>query len=105
MELIYLYCTGQETDIQVVEHTVTSLLLVAELCKGEEMEARHPGTTRRDKRVSSGTVLQKVLLVTDISNFLRSNRNTLNSRTESANGFKLTTRNVFHTHKHILGAK
>ena len=97
--------TGQETDIQVVEHTVTSELLVAGQYKGEEMEARHPGTTRRDERVSSGTVHQEGLLVTDISNFLRSKRKKLNSRTESANGFKLTTRNVFHTHKHILGAK
>ena len=91
--------------MQVVEHTVTSELLVAGLCKGEEMEARHPGTTRRDERVSSGTVHQEVLLVTDSSNFLRSNRKALNSHTESANGFKLTTPNLFHTHKHTLGAK
>lgn len=97
--------TRQETGIQVVAHTVTTELRVAGLCKGEEMEARHPGTTRRDERVFSGTVHQEELLVTDISNFLRSKRETLTSPTESANGFKLTTRNVFHTHKHIFGAK
>jgi hypothetical protein len=44
------------------------------------------------------TVHQEELLVTDISNFLRANR-TLKSPPESANGFKPTTRNVFHTHK------
>jgi hypothetical protein len=49
------------------------------------------------------TIHQEELLVTDISNFLGPNRS-LKSPPESANGFKLTTRNGFHTHKLVSGS-
>ena len=53
--------TGQETDIQVVEHTVTSELLVAGQYKGGEMEARHPEQPGEMKESLPGRRIRKGL--------------------------------------------
>jgi hypothetical protein len=59
-----------------------------------------PEQTREMNESLPQTVHQEELLVSGISRFLKTKR-TLKSTPESANGFKLTTRNGFHTHKHV----